>query len=292
MPNNYIALVFPEYDDENNLLTSQDWKRNDLPDDKSLGNYIKYLRSYIDFFRDEECEMIYDAMNAAAFVYSLNIMDNYYPNRRREFMFALKNLENWRRNRVSSKDDVYVSKGKIIKDELRSEIACRMLHNSEDSYLLSVYIPSFIGTVWTLQNDIGLFKIESSRLSITTSLVWISSRHFPQRLYNWNPKHGENGKGAHLSNKGDDVAVLLCSREHAAEIMQKAIGVPMYDTLYCYDIECEKFMEFKADCKYEHLPSGATKRYYHSYHLRNISSIPNDVIKKLQILSDELNKNY
>ena len=54
MHNNYLALILPEYDDKANVATAQDWERKDLPDDEFLGEFIKYLYSYVDFFHDED----------------------------------------------------------------------------------------------------------------------------------------------------------------------------------------------------------------------------------------------
>lgn len=287
MSNNYLALIFPEYDDKENVATSQDWKRNDLPDDESLGKFIKYLCSYVDFYRDEDCNMIYDAKNAASFIFSMTVLSDYYPNREREFRFVLKNLENWRMNRTSSENEEYISKGVTVKDEMRTEIARRMMNNPKSSYLLVVHIPDYVAKEWHLTKGQDTCKIESQPLSIKKTFDWLSTHHSPQRSYNWNPKHGENGKGAHPDHKGEEVSVLLCSKEHAAEIMQMAIGVPMYDTLYCFDPEYGKYMEYKAECKYEHLPVDATTRKYHSYHIANDTLIPNQVKKKLAILQKE-----
>ena len=150
-----------------------------------------------------------------------------------------------------------------------------------------VHIPGYVAKVWQLIKGQNTFKIESQPLSITATFDWISSHHFPQRCYNWNPKHGENGKGAHPSHNGAKVSVLLCSKEHAAEIMQNAIGEPMYDTLYCFDSDFDKYMEYKAECKYNQLPQNAITRNHHSFHLDNDSSIPKRVKKKLKAIRDD-----
>ncbi len=207
-----------------------------------------------------------------------------YPSRERELRFALKNLENWRKNRESSENDEYNLNYSSIKDEMRVEIATRMSNNPNDSFLLTVHIPNYVVKEWQLSKGQNTYCIESRPLSIKEVFEWMSSHHHPQRSYNWNPKHGENGKGAHPTNNGDEVSVLLCSREHAAEIIHKAVGEPMYDTLYCYDTDFGKYMEFKADCKYEHLQD-RTKRNYHSYHLSEESAIPHRIKKKLDILA-------
>ena len=285
MANNYIAIILPEYDDVDNVITSQDWKRNDLPDDDSLGAFIKHLVSFIDFYEDEECNFMYDAKNVLAFTYGMRVLPECYPGRERELRIALKNLENWRKNRESSENDEYTLDYSNIKDETRTEIAVRMRNNPNDSFLLTVHIPNYAVKEWQLSNGQDTYCIKSRPLSIKEVFEWISSHRHPKRVYNWNPKHGENGKGAHPANNGNEVSVLLCSKEHADEIMQKAIGEPMYDTLYCFDDEYGKYMEYKAECKYVHLPNDAKIRNYHSYHIDNDSSIPNKVKRKLELLA-------
>lgn len=284
MANSYIALIFPEYGDVNNVITSQDWKRDDLPDDNTFGAYIKQLASFIDFYEDEECFLMYDAENVLAFTYAIRVLPECYPGRERDLRMVLKNLENWRANRESSKNDEYNLNDSRIKDEMRVEIATRMNNNPNDSFLLAVHIPYYAAKNWQLTKGQDTYCIESLPLSIKDVFAWMSSHHHPQRAYNWNPKHGENGIGAHPSNNGNAVSILLCSREHAAEIIHKAIGEPMYDTLYCFDTEYRKYMEFKAECKYDHLPNTETIRKYHSYHIDNDRSIPNKVKRKLEIL--------
>lgn len=286
MPTNFFALVFPEYFDPENSVTSQDWMTRDLPDDKSLGLFIRDLQSFVDFYDDEECEMIYDGKNASAFIYPLNILHDYYPSRTREFRLALKKLENWRRNRESSLTDNYIINGMIIRDELRSEIVSRLIRNPNDSYILIVHIPNYTAKEWQLPKEEKIYKIKSIPLSIIEAFNWISHHRSLERCYNWNPKHGENGVGAHSDHNGNNISVLYCSREHAAELMQKAIGVPNYDTLYCYDAENSMYMEYRAECKFEHLPPNTTIRQYHSFHLTNDTSIPNRVKKKIKVLEN------
>ena len=121
-------------------------------------------------------------------------------------------------------------------------------------------------------------------MSISHVFEWLSNHHKPLRVYEWNEKHGENGKGAHPDNKGEEVSVLESSREHAGELLPKAIGLPNYDTLYCYDVIFNKYMEYKAGCKFERLPENAVERKYHSFHINDENRVPKRVANKIQIL--------
>lgn len=287
MAKSFIALIFPEYNDEGNNVTSREWYNNELFDDEFIGYFIKELQAFTDFFSDENCCLIYDAKNVEAFSYPMRMLPECYPSRERFLHIALNGLENWRANRKSGQNDVFVVNGSNIKDEIRAEIACRIRSHPNDSYLLVVQTPKYVAKQWHLSDENGTCCIDSQPLSIKTNFEWLASHHHPIRCYNWNPKHGENGTGAHPGNKGEKVSVLLCSREHAEKIMQKAIGISDYDHLYCYDEEQGYYMEYVAECKFEHLPPNATTRKYHSFHLESDESIPNRVKKKLGILMKE-----
>ena len=121
-------------------------------------------------------------------------------------------------------------------------------------------------------------------MTIPEVFGWLSKHHKPLRKYEWNEKHGENGKGAHRDNNGDEVSVLLCSKEHAAELLQIAIGEPNYDMLHCYDSEYDKYMEYKAGCKFANLQSDAKERTYHSYHINDEGNVPQRVANKIKLL--------
>lgn len=284
MMRTFIALILPEYEDVGNNATASDWVTSDLPDDKSMGDFIKKISDFADFFCDEECGLIYDAKNVLAFTYGMRVLPECYPNRVRSLRIALKHFENWRANRTSAEEQEYSLRGSGIKDEMRTEIASRMALNSENCYLLTIGLPDFAAKEWMLSQGGNNYCIDSTPLSIKEAFEWMSLHRFPRRVYNWNPKHGENGKGPHPEHDGEKVSVLLCSREHAGQIMQKAIGIPFYDCLYCYDTEFSKYMEYKAECKHEHLPVDAVTRNYHSYHLDSDNDIPNRVKKKLEVL--------
>ena len=140
-----------------------------------------------------------------------------------------------------------------------------------------------------MKTKTSTIPVVSLPMSISHVFEWLSNHHKPLRVYEWNEKHGANGIGAHKGNKGDEVSLLLCSISHAEELLPRAIGEPMYDTLYCFDTEHDKYMEFQAGCKYAHLQPDAIERPYHSYHINDSSRVPKRVaykIKTLQKLSE------
>ena len=182
--------------------------------------------------------------------------------------------------------DNYILNRTEIKDEMRTEIAARMENNSNNEYLITICYPDFKINKWTLKKNDKIYTIESLPMAIKNVFDWLSKHRHPQRSYNWNEKHGECGKGAHPDNKGNLVSVLLCSRKEAEEIMQKAIGIPYYDEIYCFDNKYNKYMEYKAECKYSNLQFDNDIRKYHSYHIDDDSAIPKRVKEKLSLIAD------
>ena len=108
-------------------------------------------------------------------------------------------------------------------------------------------------------------------MSISHVFEWLSNHHKPLRVYEWNEKHGENGKGAHLENKGEEVSVLESSREHAGELLPKAIGLPYYDTLYCYDAIFNKSIVLASICS---VPCAATEELISERMTEPVSILP------------------
>lgn len=286
MARTIITLILPEYDDINNELTSQNWKQNLIYDEDSLKSIVEEIKEFADFYKDEECSLMFDSKNIKAFMFLPSERPKYYLDATRKLKLILNKVEyfklgDWRENRISSKTDEYTLYYSPCTDEIRTEIAARKANNPNDDYLIAIHILDYKAKTWKLSKDGKQISIESLPMSIKKVFEWLSLHRHPKRVYNWNEKHGEYGKGAHPEHNGDIVSVLMSSREHAGDIMNKAIGVaPNYDFLYCFDNDYHKYMEYKADCKGKQRPN-TEKRMYHSYHLDNDSTIPKQIKKKL-----------
>ena len=286
MAENIIALMLPEYNDTGNPVTSKDWITDELYDDKTFGVQIKETGIFVDFFNDEECSMIYDSMNINAYLYAVYVLPECYPSRVRQLrsIFKQYRLKDWRRNRVSSETEEYSIHDETVKNEIRTEIASRIESTSADSFLIATNVFGDKGRIWELKKKASAIPVTSLPMSISHVFEWLSNHHKPQRVYEWNEKHGENGKGAHPDNKGEEVSVLESSREHAEELLPKAIGLPNYDTLHCYDVIFKKYMEYKAGCRFERLPENAVERKYHSFHINDENRVPKRVANKIRVL--------
>lgn len=287
MADNVIAIMLPEYDDAGNNFTSDDWKSQELIDDVEMAKRIKCLAEFVDFFSDENCHIIYDSQNVLAFTYVLRTMPECYPSREAQLRTALKGTVNWRYNRLSNANDEYYIGYVKLKDEIRCELAARWTKDPGSSHLIVAHLPDYKGKVWTISSAEIECDVHSCKLDPSDVFNWLSEHHKPERKYNWNPKHGEYGRRAHNMHGGKEVALLLCSREHADELLPKAIGLRGWDFLYNYDAAHGKYMEYKAECKQDHLDPTSSERRYHSYHLNSDITIPQRIIRKLKYLENQ-----
>jgi len=96
--------------------------------------------------------------------------------------------------------------------------------------------------------------------------------HRKIRTFNWNPKHGENGKGM-IANKGEVVSPLECSKEEAAQLLPEAVAFRKTSELYAFDTDRNKYIVFKA----ENTPDNK----FHPYHPINQDEIPGEIKKFL-----------
>lgn len=287
MAKNIIALIFPEYADTGNFPTSKEWEVENLPEDSVLKEWLKKIYSFIDFYKDEGCDFIYDSKNADACIFIAKVLDDCYPNMESMFRRAVYGMENWRTNRVSSVDDEYMIYKSTIKDEMRTEIAAREVSCPDSKYVIAVHILDYKHKKWVLNKEGNHVEVTAYPMLIPDIFCWLADNRIPPRVYNWNEKHGENGDGAHKSHKGDEVSVLLCSREHAEELMHKAIGNDTFDVLYCFDPQHGKYMEYKQDTVITDKGNNILSRSYHSFHIDDENRVPPKVKKRMELLSSE-----
>jgi len=90
-----------------------------------------------------------------------------------------------------------------------------------------------------------------------------------KRIYNHNPKHGENGLAV-IPNKNEVVSPLEGSIAEAEDLLVHAVSTSAKNEFYAYDNIREKFIVFKADT--------AT---FHGYHPIDQNEVPQAVKKFL-----------
>lgn len=126
----------------------------------------------------------------------------------------------------------------------------------------------------TLPVEIGKYTIDLSIVPLTLFDMhkWISENRAPQRVYLWNPKHGEFHNPEDVL-EGRYVSVLCGSRYEAESLLPYAIGVVKDNEkfrLYLFDEKHHVYEVF--------MPSVGT---YHSYHVLD-NEVPVEIRNNLE----------
>lgn len=174
------------------------------------------------FIANENYKGYYDADNVSAFLYPVEAMEECYPNiKTRMRMVMSKWGENWRTQKVQKDTVKYMYYCIPIKDDTLCEMTERKFVSTDESTFLLINYDAFScasETIITKRNQDEV-ELNVRNADIKNISKWYETNRKPQRIFNLNPKHGENGKGAHPGNKGEKVSVLMCSRGEAKNML-------------------------------------------------------------------------
>ena len=212
------------------------------------------------FFSYENYEGFYDSRNMQAFMIPVDSLKDCYPKVSTLLRRKISNWgSDWRKFKTLADQDVYKFLGTELVDDVLCEVANRQQENPENTYLI---VDDDALVLQTDELEL-LFKgkvvlIDRRALEVKPLACWFECNRRPVRKFHLNPKHGENGKGAHPEHKGDKVSVLLCSGDEAAVLLNKAIGVNAESkTLFFRDVNRDKYIEFKCE----------GNQVFHGFHL-------------------------
>ena len=271
-----LFIIFPEHEDVEK--TSPCIRKFALLVPNEVMAYIDFIDRMEQRGRAEHYLLYYDSKNIRNFLYPVYEFEEYYPKVEVTLLNALHRFaEDWREEPIQDSGVNYKLFQAPITDDSFCEI-CERKFQADTSSLNSTFAIINHGglapqPIASMNRDFDSVDIPILEASIEQIENWLQKNRRPLRVYNWNPKHGENGKDAHKANKTDTVAILYCSREHATELLHKALGDNNdIGPLYVWDEEFKHYMEFKRESK-----SSIT---FHSYHLEEDDrKIP--AIKKL-----------
>lgn len=114
--------------------------------------------------------------------------------------------------------------------------------------------------------NMNLLQIEKVSGKEETIQHLLNERNQP--VFNWNPKHGENGRGM-IPNENEVVSPLLCNKAEASDLLSLCVNSKKTDELYGYDRRHDKFIVFKNEY--------TLTNTYHPYHPINQEEVPTEV---------------
>lgn len=261
MSNNKLWLLFPVYEeiqDKPHYIVGCELRSAD-----EMNCELQRLSNIFEALKSEHAEVHYDSHNLRGWLFPLRTLQDCYPNMETRILHLLtRNASDWRRGRRQDDASAYKYFDADISDCTLCELTERQIADNERGHHAIVNaggIRTTRKTITTSRNGLGT-DTHVLQPSVNALFGWLADHRVPTRIYNWNPKHGESGKGAHPGNKGEKVSVLHCSREHAAELLKRAVGEAAGSgPLYFFDSERNMYMEFKRESK--------ESNTFHSYHL-------------------------
>jgi len=250
-----------------------------------LHNYQKMIEIVE---REKGAKIIYDAENIKQFQQQLNGLDKEFISLQYAFYILLSNAENFRDYSKTATNCLYFIwdfnqfTGIQISGEISTlaEIAEEKQQDENKKWVLihhdGIHLNRSIIPI--IKNGFGekcpIFICIQHVKNSTELENWMIQNRQP-RLFNLNPKHGENSKGA-KANKGEKVSVLLCNKQYAQELLNSAIGDKRISKkLFNFDNEFQKYIVFED----ENTPNNT----YHAYHIDNENKVPQNIQRLLKM---------
>ncbi len=271
-----LFILFPKGKD----VKDQPFYVNEEPrvyEDK-LSNITNEIEDVEKFLAAENFQLFYDLENVNAFLSPIDVGEDSYPDLFFYFITVLQTWgDNWREEAQQNEHTQYTYYHAPIKDDTLCEMTERINNQDEEISFLLVNCEAIKckdNTIDTARDGVNT-TIDVRNLEVKPIAKWFESHRHPQRKFSLNQKHGKNGRGGYSSSRGNMVSKLMCSEQEAERLLRKAIGNgDEKKTLYFYDVQAKKYIEFKHE----------GKNVYHGYHLlkKNENRIPNN-IKKLII---------
>jgi hypothetical protein len=276
---------------------NQDYIQEIINNDSNT-DFLKKIKELVELFYRQKEVVFYDAesLNEFCDFYQGTLNNEYLTSLRDKLDDILQDALDWRANTQIEKDDNYFiwnnQKIQNINNSSLAELTERLSQDNRDK-AFALIIPPHSNHPYFSKNFILTFKDKIHEADFIPKFVkidfakdkpalekWIKEYRQPLKM-NKNNKHGENGKGAHKSNKGEPVAVLYCSIEKAQELLDSAIGDKREDVkrLFNYDDSQEKFIVF-------YYEGENPQNQYHGFHLDTeneiVRLIPNQILKELK----------
>lgn len=258
-----LLLLFPENRNAPLLTCAFTENVEGLGEDdfKELFGIILKLK---EAFQYERFQFLYDLNNVQALCYPHLSNRHSLFNKRYVMLKLLTGMRNWRIHSEQNGESCILH-GSQLELNTISEVAVRQYKRPDDSFSLVDCMALVDGcSPCNVLVDGHNVTVNVLGLDVREFYTWFTNNRKPTRAYNWNPKHGERGKGNWAGESR-----LLSSRDEAGNLLKYAVGENYRGTLFCWDAKYNHYMEYKKELN----------DIYHSFHLEgaNEKRIPQKV---------------
>jgi hypothetical protein len=221
-------------------------------------------------YKSLELEYKFEAMKTQNFVTSFAKVDRQLQQIFIQNMRERLKIKDWQTEQLHSDNDEFtINETELVTGETLAEAAERQLQ-THNCLILNFLQSDFLEKIEVCKN-----KTQKTVLAAVANRTEWSAFLQEKRLVrtmNKNNKHGENGKGAHKTNKGDTVSFLYSSVEEAQNLLNTAQKSQVHASrLYNFDTKNQKFIVF-------YYEGDTPQNQYHAFHLDNENDVPKDIL--------------
>lgn len=245
--------------------------------EEALHSFTNFCKMIEASHREKDVNIYYDSLNAQHFLDEIDLIsdtETYFENPKNRLRLLFRSANNWRdQSKQSGAYHYFIwDIGSFSCTQLLHDTLCETVEFliNYQSKILIVFAKSPSGA----RDFFAVFKDAPHSPNLPTFYQipfifeieilenWLASNR-KKRVFNLNPKHGENGIGNHQEG-----SPLRCNRQRAGELLNTAIGnKAITRELYNYDLEHQRYIVFKLDGSSNDADS------YHGYHIDNENEI-------------------
>ena len=260
-----VFLLFPECNDANRVMSAPYIKGYDFDFEECIPTGVSEIMEVIAFFAYERINYYYDSRNLDGLYYPNLICDDYpFVDTIVRASFGQFGIEDWRTYFGEDGTEIMWNGNQSINDTCAKVYERNNISNEFDevhaTLLSSEEAIVMVNKSVSISNQIGDVQMLPVKTSILDMYSWWCVKRLPQRRFDVDEKHGENGVGGRrIPNKGY-ASLLLCHRTRAQQLLDKAVGNGKESDLWYYDEDKKKYIYFEN--QYEE-----SQPAYHGYHI-------------------------
>ena len=245
-----VFLLFPECVDVDREMSAPYIKGYNFDFEKCVPIGVPEVMKVIEFFEYERINYYYDSKNIDG-LYFPNTVFNEYPfvDTMVRASFGQFGIENWRTCFGENNAEITWN-GNVSKNDTCAKVCERNCLNDELNEVHATLLSSeeaieMINKSIGFTNKIGNVLSLTVLTNISDMYNWLCVNRLPQRRFDVDEKHGENGVGGHKLPNGEYANQLLCHRTHAQKLLEKAVGNGKESDLWYYDVDKQAFIYFE-----------------------------------------------
>lgn len=269
-----IYILFKEYADESRpssmcLIQGESFNINDT---NAINCLINKAIIFFEYFEYEIVQYLYDINNLNGLLYQTTILNEYhdYPEYPNNIVTVVSLLQkygatDWTDSgfHVTANNEVITKDGLSLTNTILGDMAKRILTNNEKQ-------PSVLLSIEALNHHDGKIVVSHQyngnvSLKIVDTIKdlhsWLSKKRYPERQYDFNPKHGDKDHSSQYLNDGSGrkAAHLETNALETKELLKLAIGKDKNSALWFWDKDRNKHIYFENQ--------NEKRLAFHAYHL-------------------------